>query len=155
MDCRRLREPGLGGALMFDENVAVLEPVVEERRGQRTILIIEDDDAQSLALSHRLEKQGFATAAVADGQAGIDFVRRERPDLIVLDLCLPDVDGFQVCEELADDPDTCHIPIIMLSAMERPDIIRRSRAAGCQYYVRKPYDPNALLLLIEHSLRGW
>lgn len=140
---------------MFDENVAVLEPVVEERRGQRTILIIEDDDAQSLALSHRLEKQGFATTAVAGGQAGIDFVRRERPDLIVLDLCLPDVDGFQVCEELADDPDTCHIPIIMLSAMERPDIIRRSRAAGCQYYVRKPYDPNALLLLIEHSLRGW
>ena len=139
---------------MFDENVAVLEPVVSSRPGKRSILIIEDDASQSLALAHRLEKQGFATAAVSDGQAGIDVARRDRPDLIVLDLCLPDVDGFQVCEELGDGSDTCGIPIIMLSAMERPDIIRRSRSAGCQYYVRKPYDPNALLLLIEHSLHG-
>jgi DNA-binding response OmpR family regulator len=109
---------------------------------------------ECIYVRHRLEKQGFATAAVSDGQAGIDAARRDRPDLIVLDLCLPDVDGFQVCEELGDGSNTCGIPIIMLSAMERPDIIRRSRSVGCQYYLRKPYDPNALLLLIEHSLHG-
>ena len=50
------------------------------------------------------------------------------------------------------------IPVIILSGMERPDIIRRSRAAGCQYFVRKPYDPNALLILVQHAIgetRGW
>jgi CheY-like chemotaxis protein len=78
--------------------------------------------------------------------------------LILLDLRLPDADGFSVCQELADSSETCAIPVIILSGMERPDIIRRSRAAGCQYFVRKPYDPNALLILVQHAIgeaRNW
>ena len=61
---------------------------------------------------------------------------------MLLDLRLPDMEGFSIGEQLADDPATCGVPVIVLSAMERPDIIRRTRAAGCQYFVRKPYDPN-------------
>jgi CheY-like chemotaxis protein len=80
------------------------------------------------------------------------LAQNERPDLVILDLRLPDIDGLEVCERLADSPDTCGIPIIILSGMERPDIVRRSRAAGCTFFVRKPYDPNALLALIQHSL---
>jgi CheY-like chemotaxis protein len=82
----------------------------------------------------------------------------DRPSLIVLDLRLPDTDGFSVCSQLVDDPATSEIPVIILSGMERPDIIRQSRAAGCQYFVRKPYDPNALLILIRQAIdesRGW
>ena len=77
----------------------------------------------------------------------MSIAKDENPHLVLLDVRLPDVDGFVVCEELADDPDTCAIPVIMLSGMERPDIIRRSRAVGSQFYVRKPYDPNALARL--------
>jgi CheY-like chemotaxis protein len=75
--------------------------------------------------------------------------------LILLDLRLPDLDGFTLCRELVDAPETCDIPVIILSGMERPDIIRRCRAAGSQYFVRKPYDPNALLVLIHEALVGW
>jgi CheY-like chemotaxis protein len=80
------------------------------------------------------------------------------PHLVLLDVHLPDIDGLSVCQQLADDPATSHIPVIILTGMERPDIIRRSRAAGCQYFVRKPYDPNALLILIQHAIaeaRQW
>ena len=122
------------------------------------ILIVDDDEAMVEGLSCRLIKQGYSIQQAETGAEGIETARRERPALIVLDVRLPDTDGLAVCEKLADDPATAGIPVIILSGMERPDIIRRSRAAGCQYFVRKPYDPNALLLLIESAIdesRQW
>jgi CheY-like chemotaxis protein len=122
------------------------------------ILIIDDDDAMVDVLSQRLQRQGYQIAVATNGDDGLAAARRESPSLILLDLRLPDADGFSVCQELADSSDTCSIPVIILSGMERPDIIRRSRAAGCQYFVRKPYDPNALLILVQHAIgeaRGW
>ena len=75
-----------------------------------------------------------------------------RLEMILMDIRLPDVDGLTVCHELNDAPETCDIPIIVLSAMERPDIIRRTRSAGSHFFLRKPYDPNALLMLAEAAM---
>lgn len=122
------------------------------------ILIIDDDDAMVDVLSQRLSRQGYQILAATSGDAGLAMARRELPSLVLLDLRLPDADGFSICQELADSAETCSIPVIILSGMERPDIIRRSRAAGCQYFVRKPYDPNALLILVQHAIgeaRNW
>ena len=119
---------------------------------RQTILVIDDDEALSDVLSHRLERQGFDAVTADSGKGGLAMVKAENPSLIVLDLRLPDMDGFEICEVLADSPETCNIPVIILSGMERPDIIRRSRLAGCFYFVRKPYDPNALLVLIRQAL---
>lgn len=118
----------------------------------QTILIIDDDDAMVDVLSQRLSRQGYEIVVAASGDEGLAVARDRRPNLVLLDLRLPDADGFSICQQLADDSGTCTIPVIILSGMERPDIIRRSRAAGCQYYVRKPYDPNALLILVQHAL---
>jgi CheY-like chemotaxis protein len=126
-------------------------------RPQR-ILIIDDDDAMVDVLSQRLHRQGYEILVATSGDEGLATARRQVPHLVLLDLRLPDADGFSVCQELADSAETCSIPVIILSGMERPDIIRRSRAAGCQYFVRKPYDPNALLILMQHAIgeaRGW
>jgi len=131
----------------------LLEPVESVDEQQSTVLIVDDDQSQVDVLCRRLESQGFKTLGAADGRSGLAMARTTQPDLIVLDLRLPDVDGLSVCEVLADSPSTSGIPVIILSGMERPDIIRRSRAAGCSYYVRKPYDPNALLILIEQAIR--
>ena len=141
-----------GCPAMQDELAVLLEPQSQVVR-QRSIVIVEDDPAISEILSVRLERQGFRTCVAGSGQEGLALVRTERPSLVLLDLHLPDVDGFTICQELVDDPTTSGIPVIVLSGMERPDVIRRSRAAGCQYYVRKPYDPNALLVLIEEAIR--
>jgi len=130
-------------------------PVADE---SRTILIVDDDEAMVDVLRHRLSSQGYQILTAPNGDEGCRRAITERPDLILLDLRLPDTDGFTVCQRLVDSQQTSLIPVIILSAMERPDIIRRSRAAGCQYFVRKPYDPNALLLLIQHAIneaRDW
>jgi len=125
----------------------------EDTGGRETILIVDDDEAMTEVLSRRLNQQGFETVTADSGVAGLAIARSQQPALIVLDLRLPDMGGFAVCQQLVDSPSTCHIPVIILSGMERPDIIRRSRAAGCDYFVRKPYDPNVLLVLIRQALR--
>ncbi len=131
----------------------------QESPKRPTILVIDDDEALSDVLSRRLQQQGFDTVTADSGKRGLAMVKAECPSLIVLDLRLPDMDGFSICEALADSTETCNIPIIILSGMERPDIIRRARLAGCFYFVRKPYDPNALLVLIrqaiEESQQAW
>jgi CheY-like chemotaxis protein len=124
------------------------------RRGavRRSVLIVDDDEATVDVLSMRLSRQGFETTTADNGRLALTLARSEKPSVILLDLRLPDMDGFELCQELVDDEATSDIPVIIVSGLERPDIIRRSRAAGCHYYVRKPYDPNALLILIQQAI---
>jgi DNA-binding response OmpR family regulator len=138
---------------MIYDALPQLEPTGSETDRRQSILIVDDDLSQVEALAHRLTRQGFETILAFDGAHGMAMARQRRPDLVLLDLRLPDIDGFEVCEQLVDSPDTCGIPIIIVSGMERPDIVRNSRAAGCEFFVRKPYDPNALLALIQHAIR--
>jgi len=139
---------------VFEQACASTSAVTDRDR----ILIIDDDEAIVSALSQRLQQHGFHVSLAATANQGRTSAYRDLPDLIIVDLRLPDADGFTLCQELADSPETCCTPLIVLSGMVRPDIIRRSRAAGCEYFVRKPYDPNALLVLIQHSIaesRRW
>ncbi len=103
-------------------------------------------------LSVRLSRQGFSTLIAENGQQALALAQSDKPDLILLDLRLPDIDGFELSQHLVDDEATSEIPVIIVSGMERPDIIRRSRAAGCHYFVHKPYDPNVLLTLIQEAI---
>ncbi|MDP6445798.1 MAG: response regulator [Pirellulaceae bacterium] len=119
---------------------------------RNSILIVDDDHDQVFCLRERLQNLGFETIAAHRGDAALDLAENEHPDLVLLDLRLPDANGLDVCSRLSDSPSTWDIPVIILSAVEGPDIIRSSRAAGCTFFVRKPYDPNALLALIECSL---
>jgi putative two-component system response regulator len=124
--------------------------VVVER--QHSVLIIDDDDTLSDVLCHRLKRQGLKTVAAYSGESGLAKAKAEPPSAIVLDLCLPDADGLAICEQLTDASETCATPIIILSGKEEPGLVRRCRAAGCHYFLRKPYDPNALLVLIRQAI---
>ena len=116
---------------MTDAPVTELETVESQSDNGKTILVIDDDESQVVALEYRLQQQGFRVQTAYTGRQAIELARDVEPDLILLDLRLPDIEGFDVCAELADTPNTCCIPVIILSAMERPDIVRRSRSAGC------------------------
>ena len=137
---------------MSVDPVTAPEIEIRPRKVKRRILIVDDDHSQTEVLAHRFTKLGYDTMTAHTGQMGLQLARAERPDLVLLDIRLPDIDGLSVCHELNDDAETCDIPIIVLSAMERPDIIRRTRSAGCHYFLRKPYDPNALLMLAEAAI---
>lgn len=132
----------------------IAEPELEEKSVEEpaTILLIDDDEVHTDVLSRRLENQGFETLVAESAESGFDKAKFERPSLILLDIRLPDADGLDVCERLADAPETCTIPVIILSGMDKPNLLRRCRSAGCQFFVRKPYDPNALLLLIRQAI---
>ncbi|MHB8970415.1 MAG: response regulator [Pirellulaceae bacterium] len=138
---------------MIQDAVAQLQPCESAADRKQSILIVDDDRSQVEALALRLQRQGFVTVLAHEGLRGLCLAREHRPDLVLLDLRLPDVDGFEVCGKLVDSPDTCHIPIIIVSGADEPDIVRSARAAGCEYFIGKPYDPNVLLTLIELALR--
>jgi len=131
------------------------QPQPEEKPTEEpsTILLIDDDEVHTDVLSRRLKQQGFETFVADSAESGLERAKLERPSLILLDIRLPDADGLDVCAALADEPETCTIPVIILSGMDKPNILRRCRAAGSQFFVRKPYDPNALLLLIRQAIQ--
>ncbi len=138
---------------MFSESVAQLELAPSNTADGPTILVVDDDSSQSEALAFRLRQHGFSPTTAATGRQAIAIARSDSPSAILLDLQLPDLDGLSVCEQLVDSPETCEIPVIIVSGVDRPDVLRQARAAGCHYYLRKPYDPNALLILLRQALQ--
>jgi CheY-like chemotaxis protein len=133
----------------FFEQPQAAESIVER---PAAILIVEDDVSLSTALSLSLGLQGFETLTSRSGNRALELAREKRFAAVLLDLHLPDSDGLDICQQLVDDRRTCDIPIIIVSGSDRPDVLRRCRAAGCQYFIRKPYDPNALLILLRHAI---
>jgi CheY-like chemotaxis protein len=118
----------------------------------RTILIVDHDQEQASRLSRRLCDEGYVTVNVQRGLLALGIAQADPPDLILLDLHLPDMNGLEVCRDLSDSPLTCHIPIIFTAGLSHPVPVRQARAAGCAFFLHKPYDPNVLLTLIDASL---
>jgi len=137
---------------MPSELLELPQPVDSSSDPLASILIVDDDRAMVEVLAWRLRRQGYLVRTAASGREGLALALEAPPAVILLDLRLPDVDGFTVCQQLADAPKTCGTPVIVVSGMEGPDIIRRCRAAGSEYFLRKPYDPNVLLVLIRQAL---
>ena len=118
-----------------------------------TVLIVEDEQDIRELLAYNLEKEGYATLQAADGKEGLDMARARKPDLILLDLMLPKLDGLAVCRELERDAATVRIPIIMLTA--RGEDVDRILGfeLGADDYVVKPFNIRELLLRIRAILR--
>lgn len=138
---------------MYDSKTQVSpEPKVSKQGRPDRVLLVDDETASVEALDIQLRLQGFEVVLVTTGREALDIARSWHPDAIVLDLCLPDISGLEICQELAANIGTADIPVIILSGMEGADIVRRCRAAGGMYYIAKPYDPNVLLLLISEAV---
>jgi two-component system cell cycle response regulator DivK len=118
------------------------------------ILYVEDNEDNVYMLSQRLKKHGFEVLVALDGEQGIDMARREKPDLILMDLGLPSLDGWSAARLLKQAPDTGSIPIIALSAHTMPGDRERALAAGCDEYDAKPVDFERLLMKIGSLLHN-
>ncbi len=138
---------------MFDhDELLEVAPAQTIEVDRQRILAIDDDRDQVETMAYALRRQGFDVLTAHSIQAGRMAVDVYRPHLIILDIRLPDGCGLELCQDLADDTARCHIPVIVLSGMERSGVVRQARAAGCHFFLRKPYDPNALLLLAENAI---
>src|SRR5919199_5263524 len=118
------------------------------------ILIAEDEPDNQAILQTVVESLvGARTNVVGDGLAVLASVERERPRVILLDLMMPVLDGFQVAQKLKSDPATASIPIVAVSALARPDDREAALAAGCDEFVRKPFDLDELERVIRTYLQ--
>jgi two-component system, cell cycle response regulator DivK len=119
------------------------------------VLIGEDESDNQVILQTVVEALVGVRAAVAgDGLAVLASVVRERPRMILLDLMMPRLDGFQVTRQLKGNPETASIPIVAISAMARPDDREAALAAGCDEFVRKPFELDDLEAVIRTYLES-
>ena len=126
------------------------EPQGSAPRG--TILIVEDNELNLKLLKDVLDFQGYSTVVTGLGAAAFDLARQHRPDLILCDLHLPDMDGTEVLQRLRGDARTQSIPVIIVSADAMPHQAERLKKAGADAYVTKPLNVRELLGLIKRSL---
>lgn len=116
------------------------------------ILLVEDNEMNLDMLSRRLERKGYEVVIAMDGAQGIQLTRAESPDLILMDMSLPVMDGWEATRQLKADPDLSHIPIIALTAHAIAGDRERCLAAGCDEYESKPVKFPRLLAKIEQIL---
>ncbi len=119
----------------------------------KKILIVEDDPSFSRAIGHILQKEGYDVISASNGMAGLRMAKGENPDLLILDVMLPGLDGFEICSRLHQDPLTAKLPIIMLSAKGQDVDKTTGLKVGANEYLTKPID-RALLLEKITSLLG-
>ena len=117
------------------------------------ILYVEDNEDNVYMLSQRLRKHGFEVIVASDGEQGVEMARQEKPDLILMDLGLPSLDGWSATRQLKDAPDTRSIPVIALSAHTMPGDRERALDAGCDEYDAKPVVFERLLAKIDCLLQ--
>ena len=115
----------------------------------RRILLVEDNDSSREMLTRRLRKNGYEVLTAVNGQEALDMVRRDPPDVVLLDMMLPVMDGWTAVREMRADAATRDIPVIALTAHAALEDRKRSIEAGCDDHETKPVDMPRLLSTIE------
>ncbi len=110
----------------------------------RHVMIVEDDDSIALALEFVLGREGYAHERVADGAEALRLIRDRRPDLVLLDVMLPGLSGYDICHQLRGDPATAGIRILMMTARGSAQDQRRARDLGADGFVSKPFELESL-----------
>lgn len=118
------------------------------------ILVIEDDKFLRELIARKLREENYEVAEAFDGEEGIKKVKEERPDLILLDLILPGIDGFEVLEKIGQDPQISEIPVIILSNLgQRDDIERGLKLGAIDYLVKAHFTPGEIIEKIKNALK--
>lgn len=116
------------------------------------ILLVEDNEMNRDMLSRRLERRGFTVVMAMDGAEGVAMAKSEVPDLILMDMSLPVIDGWEATKQVRADPTVAAIPVIALTAHAMPSDEQRARAAGCDDFDTKPIELPRLLEKIQAQL---
>jgi len=120
---------------------------------KKKILVVEDDRDISELITYNLEREGYEIACLYDGSQVVDFVHKRKPEMIILDLMLPEVDGIEICRTLKSDAATKHIPIVMLTAKSEEADVVVGLQMGADDYIPKPFSPKVLVARIKAITR--
>jgi CheY-like chemotaxis protein len=125
---------------------------VAEPDAPKLILVADDDDDVRELVVFRLEHAGYAVVTAADGQEAVDLATSRNPDVCVIDVMMPKLDGYQVTERLRATAELADVPIVLLTASVQDDAVDRGYAAGASHYVKKPFAPGDLLDCVATAL---
>ena len=117
------------------------------------VLLVEDEGDIRDVIEYNLEREGYLTLAFDNGEAGLEAIRNESPDLVLLDLMLPGIDGLEICRQIKEDPTTRDIPIIMITAKTEESDVVLGLGVGADDYVNKPFSPQELIARVKSVLR--
>jgi CheY-like chemotaxis protein len=125
---------------------------MEPDGGSPRILIVDDDPVIVRLLQINFRLEGYVVDTASRGEEALEQVRQHRPDVVVLDVMMPGIDGWEVCRQLKETPGVKHIPVIFLSARAQDEDRQRGYALGVDEYVTKPFDPAHLVEIVRRSL---
>ncbi len=131
-----------------------LEPSAPPDRQPPTVLCIDDDRLLLTLCCDALEREGYRTLIATDGLSGIQTARNARPDLILLDVIMPEMDGLETCRRLRAVPELRRTPIVLLTASPDLKLDAQGRAAGATLTLRKPFGPGLILSSIQQILQA-
>jgi len=120
----------------------------------KRILVVDDESDLVVMISTALKHQGYEVITANDGQEGLEKAKTEKPDLIVLDLMLPRINGYKVCGLLKKDTRYAKIPIILLTAKASTEDMELGKKVGADAYITKPYERETLISKIEELIKG-
>jgi DNA-binding response OmpR family regulator len=119
---------------------------------KKKILIVEDEESLLKLESILLTSKGYDVRGVVNGQAALDAIAEELPDLVLLDIMLPEVDGFEVCRRIKADPATKDLPVILLTAKKSREDMARGEKVGADWYITKPFKSAMVIETIQRFL---
>ena len=133
---------------------ATVELAGRRDRARPLLLIAEDDSALRGLYVEHLSISGFDVIEAADGAVAIESTSSRQPDVVVMDLSLPIIDGWEATRRLKSDARTAHIPVVALTAYDTSPELQRAKLAGCDWFIPKPCPPDALVTEIRRVLSG-
>ena len=127
---------------------------MSEQAAPKRILVVEDEDNIAIALDYLMTREGYQQQRIATGAGAVELIRETKPDLVLLDVMLPEVSGYEICQSLRMDPSLNGVKILMMtargSAMER----RKGLAMGADGFISKPFELKALRAEVRRILAG-
>jgi len=119
---------------------------------KKKILVVEDEESLLKLESILLTSKGYEVRGVANGQEALDAIAEDPPDLVLLDIMLPKIDGFEVCRQIKEKEPTKHIPVIMLTAKKSREDMARGEKVGADWYITKPFKSAMVIETIQRFL---
>jgi two-component system, OmpR family, alkaline phosphatase synthesis response regulator PhoP len=121
---------------------------------KKKILIVDDEESLLKLASLLLTSRGYKVEAALDGKSALDSMAKDKPDLVLLDIMMPGLNGFEVCQQIKSNVSTRNIPVIMLTAKKSSEDMSRAEQLGAEQYITKPFRSAHLIETIKQTLSG-
>lgn len=122
--------------------------------GRKTVLVIEDEDNIAIALDYLLTREGYAQERIASGAGAVERIRNLRPDLVLLDVMLPEISGYEICQAVRMEPDLAQVKILMMTARGSAIERRKGLAMGADGFISKPFELKELRTEVRRILEA-